>query len=32
MRVQVRGDILSLSNPSSAWLQNFEPTQPFPVS
>ncbi|BGP52658.1 hypothetical protein JCM8202_004813 [Rhodotorula sphaerocarpa] len=30
MRVQVRGDILSLSNPSSAWLQNFEPTQPFP--
>ncbi|BGP04467.1 hypothetical protein JCM10049v2_000268 [Rhodotorula toruloides] len=30
IRVQVKGDILSLPKPSSAWLEHFKPIQPFP--
>lgn len=32
MRVSVKGDILSLENPSSAWLTNFRELHKFPVS
>lgn len=31
MRVQVKGDILSLKKPASAWLDDFEAIEPFPV-
>lgn len=31
MRVHVKGDILSLSKPSSAWLEHFKSIKPFPV-
>ncbi|POY70063.1 hypothetical protein BMF94_6950 [Rhodotorula taiwanensis] len=30
MRVQVKGDILSLKKPASAWLDDFEAIEPFP--
>lgn len=32
MRVNVKGDILSLKNPSSTWLSHFKPIEKFDVS
>jgi len=31
MRVHVKGDILGLPKPSSAWLEHFKSIKPFPV-
>ena len=32
MRIQVKGDILSLEEPAKAWLECFKPTEKFEVS